>query len=289
MLIKPILAAWLVVAAATAAHAQEEIRLWPNGAPGSEGKTGAETNIAKPDGQPRIANIHHPSITVFLPSKETATGAGVIVMPGGAHQYLTIESEGRAVARWLSERGIAGFVLKYRLAREAGSTYTIDQHAVPDAQRAIRLVRSRAKQFNVDPDRVGVMGFSAGGQVAYYASTRFEPGKADAADPVERETSRPAFQALIYSGGVDGAGTIRTDTPPAFLCVAVDDKGPARTSVEVFQRFRDAGVSAELHVYAAGGHGFGMRDRPLPITSWPVRFHDWMADRGFLTRHAPSQ
>jgi acetyl esterase/lipase len=157
---------------------------------------------------------------------------------------------------------------------------------VPDAQRAIRLVRSRAREWNIDPERVGVIGFSAGGQLAYYASTRFDAGKADSTDPVDHASSRPAFQALMYSGSVQAAEP-RADTPPAFVCVALDDKGPARTAVELFQKLRDAGVSAELHVYAAGGHGFGMLARPLPITGWPTRFREWLADRGFLT-HASS-
>lgn len=269
-----------------AALAQEEIRLWPNGAPGSEGQSASETLVERPDGLRRVATIHNPSVTAYLPAKGNATGAAVIVMPGGGHRYVTMENEGVAVAKWLSEHGIAGFVLKYRLAREEGSTYTVEQHAVADAQRSIRLVRSRAREWNIDPERIGVMGFSAGGQLAYYAATRFDAGKADSTDPVEQAGSRPAFQALIYSGSVQGADPL-PDTPAAFICVAVDDRGPARTSVDLFQKLRDAGVSAELHVYAAGGHGFGMLDRPLPITSWPGRFREWMGDRGFLT-HASS-
>ncbi len=289
MNIRGLLAALLLfVGTAAGASAQEEIRLWPNGAPGSEGKSGPETLVERPDGLRRVATIHNPSITAYLPAKANATGAAVIVMPGGGHQYVTIENEGVAVAKWLSEHGIAGFVLKYRLAREEGSTYTVEQHAVADAQRSIRLVRSRARDWNIDPDRIGVIGFSAGGQLAYYAATRFDAGKADSTDAIEQASSRPAFQALIYSGSVQGAEP-RADTPPAFFCVALDDKGPARTSVELFQKLRDAGVSAELHVYATGGHGFGMRDRPLPITSWPARFREWMADRGFLTPASSSR
>jgi acetyl esterase/lipase len=279
----------LASTAAVAVSPPEEIRLWPNGAPGSEGKTAPETLVPSTDGLKRVASIHTPSITVHLPSKETATGAAVIVMPGGGHRYLSIENEGHSVAEWLRERGIAGFVLKYRLAREDGSTYRVEEHALQDAQRAIRLVRSRAREWSLDPERVGVLGFSAGGQLAVYAANRFDAGRADSNDPIERESSRPAFQALIYSGSVDASTELRADAPPAFFCVAVDDKAPARTAVDLFQRLRDAGVSAELHVYARGGHGFGMRSRPLPITSWPVRFYEWMADQGFVTRAASSR
>lgn len=286
MIVRTLLATPVLIAStvAFAATSPEEVRLWPGGAPGSEGKTAPETLVPSTDGLTRVASIHNPSITVHLPSRETATGAAVIVMPGGGHRHLSIDNEGHSVAQWFSERGIAGFVLKYRLAREEGSTYRVEEHALQDAQRAIRLVRSRAREWSLDPERVGVLGFSAGGQLAVYAANRFDAGRPDSNDPVERQSSRPAFQGLIYSGSVDASTEVRADAPPAFFCVALDDKAPARTAVDLFQRFRDAGVSAELHVYARGGHGFGMRSRPLPITRWPVRFHEWMADQGFVTR-----
>lgn len=269
-----------------AASAPEEIPLWHNGAPGSEGKTAPEI-VATTDVR-RISSIHNPSITVYLPPREVATGAGVIILPGGGHRYLSIDNEGHFLAKWLSERGIAGFVLKYRLAREEGSTYRVEVHALQDAQRALRLVRSRAKDWLVDAERVGMIGFSAGGQVAALAAARFDRGKAGAEDPVERESSRPAFQALVYSGSVGADTAIPADAPAAFLCVAFDDKGPSRTAIDLFQRLRDAGVNAELHVYSKGGHGFGMRDRPLPITSWPARLQEWMVDQGFLKSRATS-
>jgi endo-1,4-beta-xylanase len=144
------------------------------------------------------------------------------------------------------------------------------------------VARHRAKDWNIDPDRVGMMGLSAGGQLVLYAATHFDAGQADAKDPVERESSHPAFQALIYSGPPLGDLALPKDVPPAFLCVAFDDKTPSHTAIDVFEKLRDAGGSAELHVYAKGGHGFGMRDRPLPITGWITRFHEWMVDQGLL-------
>jgi acetyl esterase/lipase len=268
-------------AALAAANAPEEIPLWANGAPGSEGKTAPEA-VTTTDGVHRVSSIHNPSIAVHLPSMESATGAAVIILPGGGHRYLSIDNEGHAVAKWLGEHGVAGFVLKYRLAREAGSTYRVDVHALQDAQRALRLVRRRAREWNVDPERIGIMGFSAGGELAILAAARFDPGKADASDPVERESSRPAFQALIYPGSLKADLELPKDAPPAFLCTAFDDRGPSGVAVNLFQKLRDAGVNAEIHIYSKGGHGFGMRDRPLPITSWPVRLHEWMGDQGLL-------
>jgi len=277
----------LVCAAVPRARAQEEIPLWPNGAPGSEGRTAPEV-VAETDVR-RISSIHQPSVTVHLPPPATATGAAVIVLPGGGHRYLSIDNEGHAVAEWLSQRGVAGFVLKYRLAREEGSTYRVEVEALQDVHRAVRLVRSRAREWNVDPARVGLLGFSAGGQLAALAAARFDPGQPDAGDPVERESSRPAFQALLYSGAPGADVEVPKDAPPAFLCVAFDDRRPAGTAIDLVHKLRDAGATVELHIYARGGHGFGMRNRPLPITSWTARLHEWMADQGFLKSGPPAE
>lgn len=270
------------------AFAQEEVKLWPNGAPGSEGKNGAETLVPGTDGLRRIATIHHPSLLVYAPPADKRTGAAVIIAPGGGHRYVTIDSEGTMLAKWLADRGIAGFVLKYRLAREEGSTYTVEEHALRDAQRAIRLVRSRAKDWQLDPARIGVIGFSAGGELAGLAGTRFETGPAAAADAIDRESARPDFQALIYPGGRVAEWTIPANAPPVFLLVAADDQNPQSNSVALYQKFREAKVSVELHIFAAGGHGFGMKDRPLPITAWPTRFYEWMGNQGFLAPRAPT-
>ena len=265
------------------AAAPSEVLLWPDGAPGSEGKTGAETLVPpREDGLRRIATIHKPSITAHLPAKDKATGAGVLILPGGGHRYLSIDNEGHDIARWLTERGVAGLVLKYRVAREEGSPYRVEEHAVADAVRAVRVARHRAKEWGLDPERIGMLGISAGGQLVFHAATRFDSGAPEAKDPVERESSRPAFQAFLYSGSPLADTDLPKEGPPAFLCVASDDKGPAKNALELYQKLRDAGTSAELHLYAKGGHGFGMKDRPLPVTGWILRFHEWMKDQGFL-------
>src|SRR5262245_48664934 len=153
----------LLPATVLPANQPKEIPLWTNGAPGSEGKAGPEAVRVTPQGERVLSNVHQPSVTPYLPSKEKATGAAVIIAPGGGHRELWADHEGHNIARYLSARGVAAFVLKYRLAREANSTYTVDDHALADLQRSIRLVRSRAQEWGVGASRVGVMGFSAGG------------------------------------------------------------------------------------------------------------------------------
>jgi acetyl esterase/lipase len=273
--------AWLLLTGITAS-AQQEILLWPNGAPGSEGKTGHEKlRILGEDHI--ISNIHHPSITAYLPAKEKATGAAVIIAPGGGHRELWITHEGYNPARWFSERGITAFVLKYRLAHDTLSTYTIDKDELADIQRAIRLVRSRAKEWGIDTARIGVMGFSAGGEVAALSAMRFDDGKENAADPVDRQSSRPAFQALIYPGN-PGRFEVAKNTPPLFLAGGYKDRSDIAEGIaQVYLKYKQAGISAELHIYANAGHGFGMRPANKgAVAEWPQRFTDWLSDMGFL-------
>ena len=271
------------------------IPLWADGAPGSEARKSEPEHVSwrqEPDIVfPVISNIHQPSLTPFLPSKEKATGCAVVIAPGGGHMQLTIDREGYDLARWLAERGIAAFVLKNRLARDAshpkGTTqpYTIETHAQADAQRAIRLVRSRAAEWNVRSDRIGIMGFSAGGELAILAATYHDPGKPESADPVERVSSRPDFFAPIYPGGLqrEDIRVRENRTPPAFLVCSYDDRMPDQLAA-FFTNLRKAGVNAELHIYNRGGHGFGVRsDRPdFAVSTWQVRFVEWLGDRGFL-------
>ncbi|MEY2880243.1 MAG: Acetylxylan esterase precursor [Verrucomicrobiota bacterium] len=271
------------------------IPLWPAGAPGSEARASEPEHVSyrqEPDLVfPIISNIHAPSLTPFLPAKNKATGCVVIIAPGGGHMQLTIDREGYDLARWLAERGIAAFVLKNRLARDtstprgAPQPYTIERDALADASRAIRLVRARAAEFSVNPARVGIMGFSAGGELALLAAAKHDTGNASATDALERVSSRPDFFAPIYPGGLN-----RTDltwskdaTPPAFLACAYDDRMPDQLAA-FFTTLRKAGVNAELHIYSAGGHGFGVRpDRPhLAVSTWHARFLEWLGDRGLL-------
>jgi endo-1,4-beta-xylanase len=205
------------------------------------------------------------------------------VIPGGGHRVLAIDHEGYNVAQWLSERGIAAFVLKYRLARETNSTYQVDVHALADTQRAIRVVRSRAQEWGINPARVGVMGFSAGGELAALASARTDQGITDATDPIDRLSAKPDFQALIYPGSSRNIEPTK-GSPPVFLACAYNDRPDISEGLaNVYLKFKHAGVPAELHIYSSGGHGFGLRSsNRKPVGTWIARFEEWLADSGLL-------
>jgi acetyl esterase/lipase len=261
---------------------QKEIFLWPNVAPGSEGKTGNE-KIRSYKGEQIISNIHRPSITLYLPAKEKATGAAVVVVPGGGHREIWMTHEGYNVAKWLSAKGIAAFILKYRLARDSNSTYAIDKEELADVQRAIRFVRNRAKEWSVDTARIGVMGFSAGGELAALAAMRFDYGTSNAADAIDRESSRPAFQGLIYPGN-SARFEVVTNAPPVFLLAGNSDDA-ATGIIDVYLKYKKANVPAELHIYSNAGHGFGIRENNTgAVAGWIDRFYDWLADRGFVNK-----
>ena len=283
-----ILGATIVFATVLVAQQPAAIPLWPGVAPGSEGKTAKEVIVTNDSGEARVSSIHHPSITPYLPSKEKATGAAVLVVPGGGHRLLAITHEGYNVAEWLAARGIAAFVLKHRLAREEGSTYRIEVESFADAQRAMRLIRSRSQDWGLDPSRVGAMGFSAGGELVSQISTRFDAGHAQSDDPIERQRSKPDFQALIYPGR---SGEIQPtkESPPAFLACAYNDRPDISEGLaEVYLRFKRSGVPAELHIYGTGGHGFGLRDsNTRPVATWIVRFEDWLGEIGLLGSKRP--
>jgi len=269
-----------LVGAAAAEH--QPVLLWSNGAPGSEGK-GSEGKASEEAvrlneyGEHIVSGIHHPSITPYLPTKDKSTGAAVIIAPGGGHKELWMDHEGYNVAEWLSDHGVAAFILKYRLAREQGSTYTIEGHALADIKRAIRLVRSRASEWGIDPKRIGVMGFSAGGELAALASTRYDAGTSSATDPVERESSKPAFQALLYPA-IPHDMNLSKETPPAFLACGGDDRQEiAQGLPELYLALNRAGVSAELPVSAGVGHGFGVRaSNGAAVSGWPPPYLEWL-------------
>ncbi|HEU4752928.1 MAG TPA: alpha/beta hydrolase [Armatimonadota bacterium] len=282
-----------VLAAPARAAAPQVVFLWPAGHPTLQGANEKEIT-APPDPQPgqrinSIKNVHNPSIEVHLPPPDKATGAAIIVAPGGGHQQLVWGSEGTDIAEWLNGLGVAAFILKYRLEQTPGYHYTVEGEALQDTQRSLRIVRARAKEWGVDPARVGVLGFSAGGALAALADIRFDRGKADAGDPIDRQSCRPDFVGLVYAGWKPMDITAPKDAAPAFLTSAgSDDQFHARETVEFFNSLFQAGVPADLHIYAHGGHGGGIRSRNgIPFGTWHIRFQDWLTDLGMLKKRQP--
>ena len=306
--------------AAAPVNPHAEVALWANGAPGSEGKTAPEVVTANADGERSVTTVNNPTIAPYLVrgARGGTPVAAVIIAPGGGHYKLTVDDEGYDVAKYLSGHGVAAFVLKYRLAKEPGSTYTVEGNELDDIQRAIRLVRARAAEWGVDPARVGVMGFSAGGELAVMAATRWHAEDVEtrhptrdgetvtngAPDAIDKQSDKPAFEALMYPGGLGvappagaapAAGAVpelkpeivarlSKDTPPAFmLCGADDQPGIAQVLPQLFLAFKKAGVPAELHEYAGVGHGFGLRlSQHGAVADWPQVFVEWMDTRGLL-------
>lgn len=277
------LAAFLVLSAPVFA-APEVVPLWPLGAPGSEAR---RDETEKVDGD-RVSNIHHPSLTLYLPDKEKATGTAIVVVPGGGHRFLVMRHEGHNVGEWLAARGVAALVLKHRLGRdvsapEGQSPYQWDVHGLADGQRALRLVRHRAAEWGVQAGRVGILGFSAGGEIAFLSAMRAAPGEAAAADPIDRQSARPDFQVLVYPGK---SALIQPESgaPPVFLAAGYNDRADiAEGLADVYLRFKRANVPAELHIYASAGHGFGLREtNKSPAGAWPDRMLEWLADLKLL-------
>jgi acetyl esterase/lipase len=274
------------------AHGDREfLLLWPDGAPGAVGTEA----------------VDRPKVTIYLAPSDTATGTAVVVCPGGGYQNLASDHEGRQVALWMNSLGVSAFVLQYRV----GPRY---HHPAPllDAQRALRLVRSGAQRFGIDRGRVGIVGFSAGGHLASTAATHFDNGNAGAADPIDREGSRPDFVVLGYPvvsllDPVAHAGSrlrllgehpdpalveslsnerqVTSRTPPTFLFHTADDPVvPVQNSLLFFEALRAAGVPAELHVFAHGRHGVGPARTDPALSRWPDLCAQWMEGLGLLRR-----
>ncbi len=252
---------------------QTVVPLYPGIAPGSEGKTTPEAVRVTPQGEHVYSQVHHPSITVYLPKAGAANGAGVLVIPGGGHAEIWIDHEGFRVAEWLSQHGIAAFVLKYRLAREPGSAYTVEGTELDDVKAAMRLIHGHEAEWGVDPKRVGVIGFSAGGELAALLSTRSSAAE------------RPAFQGLIYPA-IPKEMVLSAKTPPAFLaCGANDEARISEALPELYLKMKRAGTPVELHVFAGVGHGFGIRaGNAENVGDWPELFDRWLGASGFLNR-----
>ena len=292
---------WLCFTANICAQ-QPVIQLYSGVAPGSEHAKQKEVTFVNPDQQPRIRNVTQPTLTAFLPEKAKANGTAIIIAPGGGFVHLAMEKEGADLARWLQAKGVAAFVLKYRVmdsgteaeyreraaamnrATAASSTpapapaappapnparQQAVEFAIADGQQAVRLVRGRAAEWGVAPDRVGLMGFSAGGML-----TMGVVMKNDAA-------SLPNFAAPIYGGNTNGVAVTK-DAPPLFIAAAQDDPVASVSSAQLYLAWKAAGRTAELHLYSQGGHGFGMLKRGLPVDGWVERLGEWLQIQGWL-------
>jgi acetyl esterase/lipase len=287
----------LAVAGAGDSAAPAVLNLWPDRPPGETGKVGEEKDMTKPtEGKVagrrviRLGNVSTPTLTIYRPAKEKETGAAVIVCPGGGYHILALDLEGTEACEWLNSVGVTAVLLKYRVpaSKERGGR----RIALQDAQRAVSVVRSKAKEWGIDPKRIGMLGFSAGGHLTASAATGFATRAYEPIDEQDKASCRPDFAVLIYpayllnekNDGLAKELPVSAETPPMFLAHAGDDPLPAEGSLQLALALKRARVPVEVHVYASGGHGFGLRKTDNPSTTWPARCAEWMKERGLLRK-----
>ncbi|MEO2018085.1 MAG: alpha/beta hydrolase [Fuerstiella sp.] len=272
----------------------ERVKLWPQAVPG-EDQLAADfvakvVEAEKRNVPDRVFGVTTPSMTVYPAPAERANGAAVLVCPGGAYNVLAWGHEGSDVAEWLNSIGVHAFVLTYRVPRRKPD-FTLPP--LQDAQRALRLIRARADEMSLDRKRIGVLGFSAGGNLTVNVGTRYDEQTYKPVDEADLLSCRPDFMVPVYAAYLGAKGDDRTETlnptlkigrltPPAFLVVTQDDKNRGLHSALLFAELTKAGVPAEVHVYTKGGHGYGMRPSHNPVSEWPARCADWMSSMGFL-------
>jgi acetyl esterase/lipase len=269
-------------------HGGEMVKLWPDTPPGYQTPAGEEGNKSKPsdrgvEGKPviRIGNVSQPALEVFLPPEGNRSGAAMVICPGGGFNILAWDLEGTEVAEWFNTQGIAAFVLKYRVPTNAHSVKW--EPPAQDAQRAIRWVRSQAEKYGIDKEKVGILGFSAGGCTAARATLHQNPTLYDAVDAIDQESAKPNLAVLIYPAylvGQDGKllddVKIDASTPPMFLAYAFDDPVRPENAIEMMAALKRANVPSELHLYDTGGHGYGLRQGSNPAAAWADRCREWL-------------
>jgi acetyl esterase/lipase len=286
----------------SAGHIQ--IPLWPRGAPGPRTVTKPESSatVVESGGRPRlvggkpwvyVANVSQPTMTVYQPAGRN-TGAAVVVFPGGGYNVLAIDLEGTEACDWLTSKGITCVLLKYRVPCAVSGPYRNCLAALQDAQRAIALVRHNAAQWHVDPRRIGVLGFSAGGHMVVTTSTHFDKRLYPAVDAADAASSRPDFAIALYPGHLAIRGRllamnpdvrVTSRTPPTLLIQAEDDPvDPVENSLVYHAALRKAGVPTEMHLFAKGGHAFGLRRTAFPITDWPQLAEQWLTTIGVIPK-----
>ncbi len=300
MTIVPRLLSMLVlatVAVTTRASEPVKLLLWSGEPPGETRRLPPEKDLYKLSDRKiagrsiiKLTNVSTPTLEVFRPARELDTGTVVVICPGGGHHILAYDLEGTEVAEWLTSIGVTGVVLKYRVpAREKERRW---RAAVQDAQRAISVVRSRAGEWGIDPKRIGICGFSAGGEAAGLTAIFGTKKTYEPTDGHDRESSRPDFALLIYAAGFVTRGTadleehikVTKDTPPMFFAHANDDGVSSLNTLLLAAELKKAGVTAAVHLYAKGGHGYGLRKTEMPVTSWPNRCEEWMRTMKLLEK-----
>lgn len=270
--------------------------VWPGEVPGDYGEIGEE-RFREPWSEEAkkakwLTNVTKPTLTVYRPAKEKDTGAAMLICPGGGYWNLAWDLEGEEVAAWLNSLGMTGILLKYRVPRREGQPKELPAPGpLLDAQRAVSLVRSKAAEWNLDPKRIGMVGFSAGGHLTLATATNFDRRAYAPIDAIDEVSCRPDFAVPVYSGYLAEKDlatlasyiNIPDGTPPVFLVHASDDDvSEVEHSAVAYLALKRAGVSAELHIYAAGGHGFGVRKSELPVSTWTERCADWLRTLGVL-------
>lgn len=294
-LILALVASLLGASAQDAGTIGEPIPLWPDGAPIETKELPPEKSEDRDgNGITRVSNVTVPTLQRYAPAKTNQNGTCVIIAPGGGYNILAIEHEGIQVAKWLNELGITAVVLKYRVPRRADR----DKHAAPleDAQRAIRMVRSKAEEWGINPKRIGMLGFSAGGHLTGVAGTAFDTPVGPPDPTWDAISCRPDFLVLVYAaylldkeGAIAPEITINKDTPPTFLVVTHDDKDRGRAAALFYAECQKHGVPSEVHVYLKGGHGYGMFDHGRPVHGWPAVCGAWFAESGLLNAEADAE
>jgi len=281
---------WAPVPAVSRAAKPITWNLWPGQAPGEVKQLGPEVDTTTPAGRLvagrrviRLTNVSIPNITIFRPDGAIDTGTSVIIAPGGGHSILAYDLEGTEVAEWFNSIGVTGIVLKYRVPGRVRNPDRSWLASAQDGQRAMSLVRGRAKEIGINPNKIGIIGFSAGGSPVKYAALTTKR-LYDPVDKYDTVSFRPDFAAPIYSGGLPEGAELTRDCPPIFMVIAHDDKDRSVGMAEMYIALKKAGVSAELHIYESGGHGYGLRKTELPVTSWPDRMEDWMRRFKLLER-----